>query len=156
MWPSTTSGCATNTKIEMATNKQNVYVLDFADGSTTYAEGNIQMPSDWNAGTITAQFLWTNANSNTNVARWQIEAVSVADTENIDATWGTAVAVDDANTASATNKLLISAATAAVTVAGAAASELVLFRIARLGGHANDNLTTAARLIGVMISYTRT
>jgi len=157
-WPSTTAGCATNTKIELATNKENLYVLDFdGAGATEHAEWVVAMPSDYDGGTITATFYWTNANSNTNVCTWGIAATAWGDTDNIDGTAFSAdVTVDDANTASATNKLLKSAATSAVTIANSpSAGDLVDFRVTRDSAGGNDNLTTDARLIGVMIGYTR-
>lgn len=156
MWPSTTNGAAANTKVESATNLQNVYLIDFADGSTLYAEATVAMPSDWNGGTITAAFYWLANSTSTNTVRWQIEGRSYGDAETLDQAFGTPQAVDDANGATA-NQVRISSATAACTLSGTpAASELVQFRAARLGGHANDNLAATARLLGVMINYTRT
>jgi hypothetical protein len=58
--------------------------------------------------------------------------------------------------ASTANQVRISAATSAMTIAGSpAAGDLAQFRIGRLGGHANDTLTVDARLLGVLINYTR-
>lgn len=157
-WPSTTSGCTANAQVELATNKENIFVLDFVDGSTTYAEWLLAMPSDWNAGTVTAIFYWTNSNNNTQVVVWGIAATNWATGNNIDGTAFSAdVTVTSANTASATPKLLVSAATSAVTVANTpAASNLIDFRVSRVGGSGSDTLTSNARLLGVMISYTRT
>jgi hypothetical protein len=157
-WPSTTSGCATATKIELATNKENVYVLDFdGAGASEFAEWVVAMPSDYDGGTVTATFYWTNANSNTNTCTWGIAATSWADGDNIDGTaFSAAVTVNDANTASATNKLLKSAATGAVTIANTpAAGDLVDFRVNRNSAGGSDDLLSDARLIGVMIAYTR-
>jgi hypothetical protein len=155
MWPSTTNGAAANAKVDTGTNDVDVYVLDFADGSTLYAQGTVAMPSDWDGGTVTATFYWTVNSTQTNSARWQCEGRSYGDAETIDQAFGTPQAVDDAGSGTA-NQVLKSAATAAITLAGTpAAGELVQFRVARLGGHANDNLTATARLLGVMIAYTR-
>lgn len=156
-WPSTTSGATANAKVELATNKENIYVIDFVDASTTYAEWLLAMPSDYDGGTITAKFYWTNSNSNTQVVMWGIAATAWSDNENLDGTAFSAnTTVTDANTASATPKLLISAATGAVTIANSpAGSDLVDFRVARVGADASDTLTSNARLLGVMITYTR-
>jgi hypothetical protein len=135
-----------------------LWVLDFdGAGATERAHWVIAMPSDYDAGTVTATFYWTNSNSNTNVCTWGIAATAWSDAENLDGTAFSAdVTVDDANTASATPKLLKSAATAAVTIANSpGASDLVDFRVTRNSAGGNDNLTTDARLIGVMIAYTR-
>ena len=65
MWPSTTAGM-THGKAETATNKQNYYKLDADDtGGKVYAEGTLVMPSDWNAGTLTASFYWTSSSAST-------------------------------------------------------------------------------------------
>lgn len=154
MWPSTTAGCSTNTKTEQTTNDQNLYTLDFDTATQEHAEGNIAMPSDWDGGTITAQFYWTATGTSTNNVQWGIQGRSYGDLETIDQAWGTAVTVSDAHSATAL-QVQISSATGAMTFSGTpAAGELVLFRVFRDVG--NDNLAVDAMLIGVMIGYTRT
>ncbi len=157
MWASTTSGATSQSKVESATNKQNLYLLDFVDASLTYAECQVVMPSDWNAGTITATFYWLANDTTTNAVNWGCQAYAYGDGVAVDQTWGTAQYVSDAN-ASTANQVRISAATGAITVGGSpAASTLVQFRILRDGAGANgtDTVTANARLIGVMINYTR-
>jgi hypothetical protein len=156
MTPSTTSGCKAPTLHESATNKQNKWFLDFIDGSTTFAEWLSAMPADYDGGTFTAVFYWSNANTTGNVVRWQIEARSYGDLETYDQAFGTAQTVDDTYSTTA-HQVAISAATGACTPSGTpAANELMHFRAARVGGNAADTLTTDARLIGVRINYTRT
>lgn len=154
MWPSTTAGCATNTKTEQATNKQNIYTLDFDTTTQENAEGNIAMPSDWDGGTVTAAVYWTATGTSTNNVQWAVQGRSYGDSETLDQAFGTQQVISDAHTATAL-QAQISGSTPAITIAGTpAASELVLFRIFR--DVANDNLAVDAMLIGVMISYTRT
>ena len=151
-----TNGATGPTQIERPTNGQNLVVMDFPDASTRYAHFAVDMPTDYDGGTFTAEFEWTNANANTQVCRWQIEARAYTDDDSLDQAWGTAQAVDDANL-NAAYDFMRSAATAAVTAAGTpAAGKRMHFRIARLGGHANDTLASDARLIGVRIVFTRT
>jgi hypothetical protein len=156
MWPSTTSGAAAAAKAETTTNDLNYYAISFPDsGGTTYAETQIIMPSDYNGGTFTAKFYWLATGTSTNSVRWTIEARSFGDLETLDQAFGTAVAVDDAHSATA-SQVQISAATAAVTPAGTpAGGELMAFKIGRASGHANDTLAVAALLLGVAIIYTR-
>lgn len=155
MWPSTTSGCATNAKDEESTNKQNYYTLSFDADAVEYSECSLAMPSDWDASTITAKFYWRHADTTTNFkVAWSLQGVSMADDQVMDATWGTAVQANDIG--GTTGDLYISPATAAITIAGATASELVQFRVSRVATDAtNDTLAIDAKLIGVMISYTR-
>ena len=155
MWPSTTSGAAANAKVETGTNHVNYYVLDFADGSTLTAEGGLVMPSDWDGGTITATFTWLANDTTNNSVVWGCAARAFGDGDAIDAAYGTQQTVTDAN-ASTANQVRQSAATPAITVAGTpAASKYVQFQIQRLGGAGGDTLAATARLLGVMITYTR-
>lgn len=154
MWPSTTNGAATNVKVESSTNKQNVFLLDFDASSDEYVEATFAMPSDWNGGTITAQFYWLANSSSTNSAVWGIQGRSYGDNEDLDQSWGSAQTVTDAN--NGTNKVNISAATPAMTFAGTpAAGELIQLRIYRDADNGSDNLAADARLLGVLISFTR-
>jgi hypothetical protein len=156
MWPSTTDGAAANTKVEYTTNDQDLYHLDFADGATKlFAQATVQMPSDWDGGTVTAAFVWTKVGTSTNSVVWGCAGRSYGDNEAIDQAWGTEQTVTDAGQAT-TNVVHISAATGAITLAGTpAASELVQFRISRDPTNGSDTLAATARLIGVMITYTR-
>jgi hypothetical protein len=155
MWPSLTAGSSTNTKTEQPTNDQNVYTLDFDQTTAENAEGNLGMPSDWDGGTVTAQFYWMATGTSTNSVVWKCEARSYGDAETLDQAWGTLQQVTDAHTATAL-QVLISAATPAITIGGTpAAGELVLFRVGRLPGDGSDNLAADAMLLGVMVNYTR-
>ena len=155
MWPSTTSGCATNAKSEMATNKQNYYTLDFDKDAIEYAEGTIAMPSDWDAGVVTAKFHWMHPATTTNFkVAWALQGVSLADDDAGDASWGTAVQVNDIG--GTTNDIYVSPASGNITIAGAGASELVQFRVYRVADDAtNDTLAVDAKLLGVMVSFVR-
>lgn len=153
-WPSKTSGAGGPTRVQYTTNKQNVYLLDFDSGSDEYAEWTLVMPTDWNAGTVTAIFYWLANSSSTNSVVWALQGRSYGDGEAIDAAWGTAQTVTDANTG--TNQINISAATSAITLAGTpAASELVQFRAYRDADNGSDNLAVDARLLAVRVMFTR-
>lgn len=156
MWPSTTTGMANNVKVESATNKENVFMLDAADSaSKLYAEATIAMPSDWDGGTVTAAFYWLAAGVSTNSVVWGCQGRSFGDLETLDQAFGTAAEVTDAHSATA-NQVQISSATAAITLAGTpAAGELVQFRVYRDSANVSDTLAATARLLGVMINYTR-
>lgn len=157
MWPSTTSGMADNTKVESATNKQNLYFLDASDSSSKlYCEATIGMPSDWDGGTVTAQFIWLANSTSTNAVVWGLQGRSYGDAETLDQAFGTAQEVSDANGSTA-NQVRISSATSAITLAGTpAAGELVHFRAYRDSANGSDTLAATARLIGIILSYTRT
>lgn len=152
MWPSTTNGCALNSIKEYVTNDLDIYNLAFDKDSDEFAQATMIMPSDWNAGTVTAKFYWSTASGGAaQTVKWYIQGVSLGDNEALDASWGTAVGISDTWQADA--KLHITSATGAITIAGATASELVQFRVYR--DISEDDLAGDALLHGVMIAFTR-
>ena len=153
MWPSTTSGCAALAKTELATNKVNQQTLDFDQTVQEYAEFAVQMPGNWNAGTITFVIDWTTtAGAATQVVRWLLQATALADDDAIDTAWGTAIALED--TWLANNDNHITTESGAVTVGNApAAGDWVQFRVSRDAAHANDTLGGDAKLRGIRILY---
>jgi hypothetical protein len=155
MWPSTTSGASANTKYETPTNRVNYYALDFDATNAEFAEGALAMPSDWNAGVVTAQFYWTASGTSTSGVTWQLAARAWGDSETLDQAYSTATGVNDAHTATAL-QLQISPATTGIAVTGApAAGDYIQFRVNRLPSDSGDTLAVDASLIGVMIAFTR-
>lgn len=152
-WPSTTSGSAINTKVEFTTNDQDLYLLDFDQSTDEFAQWTVVMPDSYDGGTITAVFIWTANSTSTNSVVWGIQGRAYADGDAIDATWGTAQTVTDANGSSA-NTVRISSATPACTLAGTpAGGQLVQLRAYRDADNGSDNLAADARLIAVKIEY---
>jgi hypothetical protein len=91
-----------------------------------------------------------------NAVVWGCQGRSYGDGETLDDSWGTAQEVTDANGGVA-NQIRKSGATAAITLAGTpAAGELVQFRAYRDGAVGGDTLDVDARLLGIMVSFTRT
>lgn len=152
-WPSTTNGCADPVKIELATNKINLYVMDFDKDADEHAEWTVVMPSDWDGGTVTAVFYWTcTGGGGSETVEWNLQGRSFANDEALDQAWGTEQPIVD--TWIADNDLHVSGATPAITLAGTpAASELVQFRAYR--DVSGDDLGADARLIAVRITFTR-
>jgi hypothetical protein len=86
---------------------------------------------------------------------WSISAVAIADGETLDVSGGTAQIVADANKSTA-YFLSITDATPDITIAGTpAAGEYVRFGISRDPTHASDTLAATARLLAVVLTYTR-
>lgn len=152
-WPSTTAGAATNTKVEYTTNDQDLYHLDFDQTTDENAQWTVVLPDSYSGGTVTATFIWTANSTSTNSVVWGFQGRAYADGDAIDATWGTAQTVTDANGATA-NTVRISSATAAVTLAGSpAGGQLAQFRVYRDADNGSDTLAVDARLIAVKIEY---
>lgn len=153
IWPSTTSGCAAITKNEYVTNDVDVQTLNFDKDSDEFAQTQLAMPHDWDAGTVKFSFYWTcNGGGAAETVSWNGQGRSYANSDALDQAWGTTQAVVD--TWLADDDAHISAQTAACTLAGGpAASELVMLRFWR--DVSGDDLATDAQLIGVMMEYTR-
>jgi hypothetical protein len=153
-WPSITAGSASPIQTQTGTNTINYYYAAFVDGSTTSLNWALAMPSDYNGGTVTATFYWLAATVSTNSVVWGMNGRSFGDNEAIDQALGTVQTVTDANNGS--NVVNISAATAAITLAGTpAAGEYVQFEAERQGGAGGDTLAVDANLLQVRITYTR-
>lgn len=153
MLAAATSGAATG-QVEMATNKQNIAVLDFDDAADEYAHFQIAFPKSWNLGTVSFQVFWTTSATGTTGVAWALEAVARSDNEAIDAAWGTAVVVTD-DAQSAANEQLVTAESGAVTIAGTPVDDdLVYFRLFRDVSDGNDDMTEDARLVGIKLFYT--
>ena len=137
----------------MAVNDVNIQTLDFVQAAQKYAEWTAYLPANYTAAaTITATFVWAANSASTNSVVWGCQARAYADSDAIDQAFGAAVEVTDAN--NNTNDVNISAATAAITIAGApAAGQMVQFKVYRLGSGA-DNLAATANLLQVIITYT--
>lgn len=152
MFPSTTAGCATLTQVESSTNDVNIKVLDFDGAGTSKesAEFGIQSPTYWDAGTVTAQFIWY-ASAGSGTVNWECQGVAFSDDDALDAAYGTLQEVTD--TLTAIGDVHVTAETSAITIAGTpAAGDWLQFRVNR--DPANDTNTSDARLMGVRIRFT--
>jgi len=153
MRPTSSNGCADITDVETTSGRPDLQVLDFDDGSDEHAQFDVAFPKNWNAGTITFRVFWVSTATDTDGVSWALQGLSVPDNTTIDAAYGTAVVVDDANQG-AVEEMLISATSGNVTISNAADDCLTFFRIFRDVSDANDTATEDARLLGVQIFFT--
>lgn len=150
MWPGTTSGCAALAKTELGTNDVDIQTLDFDTSSDEFAQFALQMPGNWNAGTITFIPHWTAASGSGTVV-WALSGRSYANDAALDQATGTAQTSTD--TLITANDLHIGPASSAITLAGTpAANEYVHFKIMR--DVSADTLGVDAKLLGIQIIYT--
>jgi hypothetical protein len=148
----TTSGAASGT-VETTTNKVMLQTLDFDAAAAEYAQFAIRMPKGWNESAVTAYLLWSSAISGTNAVVWGLQAVALSDDDALDAAFGTAQTVTDAQTAQ--GDLMQTAETSAITIAGTpAAGDWVVFQVYRDAVNGSDTLAGDARLHGVVVIYT--
>ena len=152
--PRTTTGAGIDSR-EQSTNKINTDELLFDAGTDEFAQAMIVMPSNWNAGTVTAKFHWTGsgATDGSDDVVWGLQGRAYANDDALDQAMGTAQTATD--TLTATNDVDISPATSAITLGGtAAAGNPVIFQVYRDADAAGDTYGHDARLLGVEISYT--
>ena len=150
MTPRTTNGAAIGL-VEMTTNKNMVYTLDFDASTQEFAQFDIRMPKSWNEGTITFIPVWSHAATVTNFGVvWGLDAVAISDDDAMDVAFGTAQTSTD--TGGTTNDSYQGPESAAITVAGTpAAGDLVQYRIHRDPSDGGDTLAVDARLHGVLL-----
>jgi hypothetical protein len=111
------------------------------------------MPSDYNGGTVTAVFYWETSIASGDVV-WGMSGRAFNDGEVLDQAFGTVQTVTDSSNGA--GDVNISAATAAITLAGTpAAGSYVQFKAERQGGAGGDTLAGEADLLQVRITYTR-
>ena len=152
MRPTVSNGCANHASVETTSGRPDMIVLDFDKDSDEFAQFAIAFPKSWNAGTVTFQFYWSGIAATTGVAM-SLQGVAFADNGSIDAVYGTAIVVQD-DAQGAVEELLVSAESAAITIAGSpGANELTYFRIGRDVSDSNDDMAGDCRLHGIKLFF---
>ena len=159
MKESTTAG-STAAAIEYGTNDLTHAVQVFAgDTADESAEFNLVMPPEWDRGTIKFKALWAPGHANSNPDEYiklTMAAGAFSNDDALDAALGTGVAVEDQ--ASTDDDLLVTDASAAITVGGSPALlDLIHFKITRDWDYAGAGaaMDVDLRLFGVVIQYTK-
>ena len=152
MKPTVSNGCAAHASVETTSGRPDMIVLDFDKDSDEFAQFAIAFPKSWNAGTVTFQFYWSGLAATTGVAM-SLQGVAFADNGSIDAVYGTAIVVQD-DAQGAVEELLVSAESAAITIAGSPGdNELTYFRIGRDVSDSNDDMAGDCRLHGIKLFF---
>ena len=144
------------TSIDSGTVNTTIPVLDFDPGSSDeVATFNVAFPKSWNASTVTARFFWTNSDANSGNVVWGLQGVCIVNDAALNSAMSDAgETVQDANITTA-GELMVTAATSAITVNGAADDGVCFFNVFRdASDTSNDTYASDARLVGVQIFYT--
>jgi len=124
--------------------------------ATTYnnfANWDLQMPSDWNAGTVTAYPYWTCSAFGVNIGvDWGFAGRSYANDDALDQAWP--VGVTAGMSGGTSNDLYIGSALVA-GISGAGTNEFCAFRVGRYPDDVTDSCTACASLLGIRLDYTR-
>lgn len=154
MRPTVSNGCASLVDIETTAGRPDMQVLDFNNAADEHAQFSVAFPRSWNRSTVTFRAFWTTAGVVTTGVAIALQGVAVSDNDTIDVAYGTAVVVTD-DALNAAEDLMVTAESAAITIAGTPADEdTCFFRVFRDVGDANDDMTQDMRLIGIQLYYT--
>lgn len=149
--PQSTNGAAEGST-ELATNLQVLETLDYDTTTQEFAVYLWAPPKRWSLGTITFRAYWTAASGSGGVA-WALQGLAVSDDDALNGAYGTEQVVTD--TLITANDMHITAASAAITIAGTPADgDGIWLRIKRVPANGSDTLGVDAKLIGVKIFYT--
>jgi hypothetical protein len=151
MYPNTTAGAEAG-QVELS-NGPEIKVLDFDKDSDENAQFAVAFPKSWNAGTVTFQAFFTATSTNTGTVSWDLAAVALADSGDLNTAFGTAVAPTAKAHSGTSNDLDVTAESGAVTIAGSPGDdEYVFFQVTR--DVSDDTLTADARLLGIKLFFT--
>lgn len=148
-----TNGAAAGT-VEMTTNKNMFVTLDFDPSTQEYAQFSIAMPKSWNESTVTFVPVWSHAATTTNFGVvFSLAGVAISNDDAGDVAFGTAQTSTD--TGGTTNDIYFGPESSAITIAGSpAATDLVMFLVARVPADAGDTMAIDARLHGIVLFIT--
>ena len=154
MKPTVSNGCSIHTEVQTASGSPDMQVLDFDSSADEHAQFQIAFPKSWNEGTVTYQVFWTTAATDTDGVAWALQGCAVSNNDPIQATYGTAVVLQD-DALGAANDLCVTSESGNVTIAGTPAEgDICYFRIFRDTDDGNDDMTEDARLIGIKLFFT--
>lgn len=147
----TTAGCSELTKTEAVTYDIDYWILAFDSATEESCFFTLRMPDNWDGGTVTFQFIWTNPNGlTTETVVWGVKGRAYGDSDAIDQAYGTEVTVTD--TWLAQNDIHLTDDSNAITLGGLPkAGQWAQFKISRKV--ASDNLTGDSYLIGIRLKY---
>ena len=153
MLPTVSNGCSPLTQVELTAGQPDLFVLDFDPAATEYAQFQVAMPKQWDKGDVSYQIFWTAGTVEANDVIWTLEGVAIADDAPIDVAYGTAISITD-TFLSAANDLMVSAESAALTIAGNPANaNICIFRFGRDASNVADTYGSDARLIGIKLFF---
>ena len=153
MQPTTSNPCSDLTTVETTSGRPDMVVLDFDKDSDEFAQFSVAFPKSWNEGTVTFQFFWSGIAATTGVTLG-LQGLAVGDNDDIDVVYGNPILVDD-DAQGAVEEMLVSAESAAITIAGSpAVDQLCYFRIFRDIDATNDDMAGDCRLHGVKLFFT--
>jgi len=147
----TGGGCTASAVLQIGTNGPGMHTINCADSDTATIWGCVDMPQDWDAGTITYRASYVQTAVDTSQLHSDIAAQCRGTTEAIDGNWGTEIAIDDANVTGSDG--LDRTTSAAVTPNGAcAAGDQLCFRY-QIDAAGTSTAVATLYFLGFQIGY---
>lgn len=149
-----------NLRINPATTKpdydQDLVAYLFDAATTETVSGALQLPHDWNVGTeLKPHVHWYKTTAAAGAVYWQLEYKWHRIGQVVDAEWTTlfsaVAAVSDGNTA---NQHAITAL-GAIPAANNRVSDMIIFKVSRVGGNAADTYAADVGLLEFDVHYQR-
>ena len=146
----TSGGAQDEDDIEIGNGVYRAFAFDGSSEETIYF--NFPLPASFTGSTIKFAYRWSSTGSDTDGVAMELACVAGADNENLSSmAYGTGVAVVD-NLQSAANRLLLSAESGNVTIAGTPVSgELCHCRLRRKVANASDTMAEDCRIVFVYL-----
>jgi len=152
MVSSSTNGMATGSYTPSGSDNMTADAYDADDTTSESVQFKWAMPDEWDRGTVKVKFYMVSTNSS-GAAVFNLAGGAASHDDAFGAILGTAQ--QSTNTVTAANDLSVSAATAAITMAGTPAlGDLLILKLSRLPGDDGDTLGGDARLLGLQLQYT--
>ena len=154
--PTTTNGCASIASAETtADTHPDIIGLAFDPTADEACQITIPFNKAWDEGTLTFRVFWTTTGADTDGVAWALHGVACSDGDAITSgAYGTPVVVTD-NIQSVANDQLVTAESAAVTIAGTPAEgDLCYFRFFRDVSDAADTAAEDCIMQAVHLYYT--
>lgn len=153
--PRVTNGAALNTQ-ELAGQLTMLRTYDFSPSTIQYLQAMIPMPKAWDLGTFSYRVRWRHGATTVNFGVvFGLRAVAISDNDTLDVARGTAIYVTD--TGGTTDKHYTTPESAAVTAAGAPASQdMLLIELMRKTDDAADLMAILANVLAIELFITTT
>jgi len=128
--------------------------VEYSDAASEDAHWTFIVPADWASGVITVQPIWSpgSTDATPHTARFVYTTKNLSSGTDVTAA-GTTVTWTGASAARTVNILVYDTATS-TTVTPAAAGDLMLFNLQRLGSDGADTYVGTVRIHGLIVSYT--
>jgi|GEM_PF-3186941 len=143
--------CAAPSEVTINSGPKQYTVL-CADNDASTLYGHVVMPDSWDAGTVTFELEYLQTAADTNVLNSDIACMCRGATEEVNNTWGTEVAIDDA-AVSGSNKV-DHTTSAAVTCNGTCAAGDSLWWRWQLDATGTTTAVTTLHILGMKMEYT--